>query len=53
MQNVFKIDFVCLCVCLCDKILQQHMFYKDCGEVYTARWNKVGQGTSVHNYTQS
>ncbi len=35
---------VCARVCLCDKILQRHMFYEDCSEVYTARRNKVGQG---------
>lgn len=46
MQNIFEIECVRLCVCLCDKILQRHMFYEDCSEVYTARQNKVGQGPS-------
>lgn len=45
-RTFFEMQRVCVClrVCPCDKILQRHMFYRDCGEVYTARRNKVGQG---------
>lgn len=52
MQSIPEIERVCVCVCLCDKILQKHMFYRDCSKVYTARRNKAGQGPTFHNYTQ-